>query len=155
MHNKIFKTEKPANRVIGKSIDFFDNIRILVVDDEFSIRKALSWVFENMGFDATVASSGFEALDKFLIKPFDIVLTDLNMKGIDGFSLVKKIKDRSPDTPIILLTGEHPYSVKKRAKNSMVDFILFKPFQVEEVENTVLRLLEIEKGEVKTKIAFQ
>lgn len=117
------------------------DIHILIVDDESCIREILSWALRHMGFQVSVASNGFEALGMFMQGSFDLVLTDLNMPGMDGWLLAHKIKKSSPDTVVVLLTGEEPAMVREKLPGSWVDFVLFKPFRLEEIENAVRRLL--------------
>ena len=155
MHYKSLDTKVSNGRDIGKPSEHAEDKKILLVDDEICILKTLSFFFENAGFKTTIASNGFDALNKFLRKPFDIVITDLNMKGMDGFSLIKKIKDRSPDTPVILITGESPNSVKKKEKNSKVDFILYKPFKVDAIEKLISNILEKDQKRSNLDIIYQ
>ncbi len=79
--------------------------KILIVDDSKDIRDILSKVISLMGFEAAVASNGNEALNLFLTNSFDLVLTDLEMPDIDGWTLALHIKDKSPNTPVVLITG--------------------------------------------------
>lgn len=142
MPDKRYEAEISVHKGVLEPAEHSDAQRILLVDDEQCILTTVSCIFEGMGYDTDVAGNGFEALNMFLRKPFDLVVTDLNMKGMDGLSLINKIKQRSPLTPVILLTGEEPVTVKKKAKNSKVDLILFKPFKIEDIENAVLGVLD-------------
>jgi len=74
--------------------------RILIVDDAKTIRNILSKMLSFMGFEVAVASSGNEGLNLFLKNSFDLVLTDLQMPGIDGWTLAFNIKEESPNTPV-------------------------------------------------------
>ena len=94
-----------------------------------------------MGYEADVASSGHEGLDLFLKHPFDLVVTDLNMPGIDGWTLAHCIKEHSPQTPVILITGETRAHVLNRITKSCVDCALFKPFKLKDIEQTVRSIL--------------
>lgn len=75
--------------------------RILIIDDDDDekLLNLLSSMITMMGFEVDTAGSGDEAINQFMKKPFDIVLTDLNMPGMDGWSLARYIKDLSPETP--------------------------------------------------------
>jgi len=123
-----------------------DKYRVLIVDDEMCILKTLSWIFETMEFETTLAGNGFDAFNKFLGEPFDLVITDLNMKGMDGFELIRKIKQRSPATPAVLITGEEPGFLKKREEENEADLIIFKPFKMKEIEDAVIKMMNIKKG---------
>ncbi|UCG66380.1 MAG: response regulator [Deltaproteobacteria bacterium] len=123
--------------------------KILIVDDEKAIRDILSNTLVCWGYQVAVASSGIEALNLFLRRSFDLVLTDLNMPGIDGWTLAIHVKDKSPNTPVGLMTAQDKEGVMKKLEGSCVDFALFKPFTLEDIEETVATILgnrALEKG---------
>ena len=115
--------------------------RILVVDDDDNCRNVFSSMISLMGFEAVVAGSADEALNQFLGNGFDIVLTDMNMPGTDGLTLARRIKDKSPETPVILVTGEERESTLRMIEDSSVDLALFKPLILKELQETVQRVL--------------
>ena len=121
--------------------------KILIVDDSKDIRDILSKVLSLMGFEAAVASNGNEALNLFLTNSFDLVLTDLEMPDLDGWTLALHIKDKSPNTPVVLITGSEKEAVMERLKGSCIDSILFKPFMLEDIEKTVQIMLDERLGE--------
>jgi CheY-like chemotaxis protein len=116
--------------------------KILIVDDSKDIRDILSKVLSLMGFEAAVASNGNEALNLFLTNSFDLVLTDLEMPDLDGWTLALHIKDKSPNTPVVLITGSEKEAVMERLEGSSIDSILFKPFMLEDIQKTVQTLLD-------------
>ena len=116
--------------------------KILIVDDSKDIRDILSKVISLMGFEAAVASNGNEALNLFLTNSFDLVLTDLEMPDIDGWTLALHIKDKSPNTPVVLITGSEKEAVMERLEGSSIDSILFKPFMLEDIQKTVQIMLD-------------
>ena len=116
--------------------------RILIVDDAKTIRNILSKMLSFMGFEVAVASSGNEGLNLFLKNSFDLVLTDLQMPGIDGWTLALHIKDESPDTPIVLVTGSERKAVMEKLKGSCVDSVVFKPFTLEDIQQAVQEMLD-------------
>ena len=111
--------------------------RILIVDDSKYIRSNLLQIFSLMGFEAIVAGSGSEALDQFYSVTFDLVITDLEMPGMDGWTLSSQIKELSPDTPIVLITGSEKSDLIERLETSNVDLVLFKPFSLKDIQDTV------------------
>ncbi len=115
--------------------------RILVVDDTKAIRDVLSKILAFMGYEVVVASSGNEGLNRFLKSSFELVLTDFNMPGIDGCTLALRIKDKSPNTPVVLITGSEEEIVMERLKGCRVDCVMFKPFQLEDIEEMVQRMI--------------
>lgn len=115
--------------------------KILIVDDSEAIRSHLSEIFTFMGFEVDVAGSGHEALDQFFSDSFDLVVTDLEMPEMDGWALASHIKELSPDTPIVLITGSEKSTVMERLETSNADSALFKPFSLEEIKNAVHKAL--------------
>ncbi len=116
--------------------------KILIVDDSKDIRDILSKMLSLMGFEAAVASNGNEALNLFLTDSFDLVLTDLEMPDLDGWTLALHIKDKSPNTPVVMMTGSEKEAVMERLKGSCIDSILFKPFMLEDIQKTVQIMLD-------------
>jgi CheY-like chemotaxis protein len=123
--------------------------RILVVEDHKSIRDILSVILRSMGFEVALAKNGLEALTVFIESSFDVVLTDLQMPIMDGSRLAHLIKEMSPETPIILLTGADMETVKEKAESGTVDSVMFKPFQIDDLQDAVqgaLALRDAEQG---------
>jgi two-component system cell cycle sensor histidine kinase/response regulator CckA len=116
--------------------------KILVVDDAKAIRVTLSKILSFMGFEVAVASSGHEGLDLFLKSSFDLVLADLQMPDMDGWTLALHIKDESSDTPIVLVTGEEKGRVMEKLEDSCVDSVVFKPFTLEDIQEAVQEMLD-------------
>jgi len=79
--------------------------RILIVDDEESIRSILSRYLAMKGYHVTTASDGMSAIDQLKEEPYDLVLTDLKMPNLDGRELLKLMSDQFPDIPKIVLSG--------------------------------------------------
>ena len=111
--------------------------KILIVDDEKAIRDVLSDMLSFLGYEVTVASRGREGLSLFLNNSFGLVFTDMHMPGMDGWTLAHHIKDKSPDTPVVLITGSEKETVMKRFKGSFVDTVIFKPLSLEDIQKTV------------------
>jgi len=134
--NKGSRTTLPLCRQVNIKMQ-----RVLVVDDDEVIRDILSTMLMTIGFGVDVASRGDEGLKLFRKNLFDLVVTDLKMPGMDGWTLSYYIKDEAPDTPVILITGLTWEHVKGKLKNSCVDSVMFKPFGFTELKSTVQGLL--------------
>jgi two-component system capsular synthesis sensor histidine kinase RcsC len=115
--------------------------RILIVDDAKATRDALSNIFSVMGFKVDVASNGNEGLNLFSKNSFDLVITDLQMPGMDGWNVAFRIKDKSPNTPVVLITGSEKEAVMEKLKGGCVDSVLFKPFRLEDIQEMVQKML--------------
>ncbi|MDM8550989.1 response regulator [Desulfobacterales bacterium HSG2] len=101
--------------------------RILVVEAEEAIRDLLSYRISTMGYNATFACNGKEGLECFQKGAYNLVISDLTMNAMDGLTMARLIKQKSPDTPIILMTGWSREEVLPKLKENAVDFTIFKP----------------------------
>lgn len=104
--------------------------KILVVDDDDLLLDAVSEMIMRLGYKVISANNGDEGLDLFLKRKCDIVLTDFDMPGLDGISLAFHIKEMSPATVVILMTGHDKESIMGPISESVVDLTLFKPFEL-------------------------
>lgn len=119
--------------------------KILIVDDEPDIGKALSFLLKKEDYVVTSVTSGEDALDKLKEESFDIVLTDLKMGKVDGMAVLEKTKEMSPDTAVIMMTAfASVESAIEAMKKGAADYIV-KPFLNEEIRLTVKKVLEQKK----------
>ena len=79
--------------------------RILVVDDDDSLRRLLKAVLERAGHEVTTAGDGFEAIRLVDAQPFDLVITDLIMPEMEGIQMIGQLRRLAPDTKIIAMSG--------------------------------------------------
>jgi len=120
---------------------------ILLVDDEEDIREVLSIALMDLGYEVSLAENGQKALELFEKTPFEIVLTDIKMPGMDGIELLKRIKKNFPETEIIMITGHGDMDLAIESfRNEAVEFIT-KPVDV--------RVLEIAINRAKEKIELK
>jgi putative nucleotidyltransferase with HDIG domain len=119
------------------------NDRILIVDDEETIREIVSSMLGGAHFQTRQAASGIEALSILESgDQFDLVLSDLMMAEMDGIALLERAKERYPDMPIVMVTAVHDIQVALQAlRNGAYDYLL-KPFEREQLLATVRRALE-------------
>ncbi len=103
--------------------------RVLVVDDEDSLRDVLRLYLVDEGYDVTDAATFDEALEKFRETRFDTVLSDIRMPDRDGITLLQHLREADGKTPVILMTGSPDLEIAVQAvKHGAYDFLL-KPFQ--------------------------
>jgi len=115
--------------------------RILVVDDEVKMRRLLEMSLKNMGHETVQAADGAEALARFEEAPFDLVLTDLKMPRMDGIQLLRTLRERGEEVPVIVLTAFGTIETAVEAmKLGAADYII-RPFEIETVELAVTRAL--------------
>src|SRR5437762_4521496 len=105
--------------------------RILIVDDEPGIRQSLKGVFEDEGFQTEAVSSGEECLKKIEHSQYDLVLLDIWLPGIDGIETLRKLKEKSPRTHVIVISGHATIATAVTAtKLGAYDFVE-KPLSLE------------------------
>jgi len=122
-------------------------IHVLVVDDELSMREFLAILLDREGYTVDQAASAEEALICLERKTYDLVISDVKMPGLDGITLLGRIKEMTPDTAVLLMTA---FSTAEQAVEAMklgaYDYIA-KPFKVEEVK--ILARNALEKRDLK------
>jgi signal transduction histidine kinase/CheY-like chemotaxis protein len=120
-------------------------LRILCVDDEPAVLDVLRIMFRNNGHRVDIAGEGEDALKVFrdaaaAREPFDVVVSDMAMPRMDGRQLAKLIKQGSPDTPVIMLTGWGDIMKVEEIQPENIDAVLGKPPEPKELFETVRRL---------------
>jgi len=116
--------------------------KILVVDDEKSLREVLSIMLKRAGYSVTEASDGDEAIGHVNKEIYDLVITDLRMPKADGMDVLKAVKSSSPDTVVLVITAfATSDSAVEAMKQGAYDY-LTKPFQVDEVQLIIRNALE-------------
>jgi signal transduction histidine kinase len=123
-----------APRVAGKSL------RVLIVEDEDSIRRFLAAGLVRLGHQARLTSNAEEAMAAFAEQPFDVVLTDLGLPGISGEEVARRITERAPGVPVILLTGWADQIKADKKLVPGVKCILGKPITLSALANTLAAL---------------
>ena len=126
--------------------------RILVVDDEEPIREIVASMLGTAGYACKQAGSGMEALAVLNSgEEFELMLSDLMMADLDGIGLLERTKEKYPDMPVVMVTAVHDISVALAAiRNGAYDYLL-KPFEREQLLNTVSRALENRRLKVENR----
>jgi excisionase family DNA binding protein len=107
--------------------------RILVVDDESSIRDLLTKTLSLSDYDVDTAPDGTAALERLRLYPYDLLIVDLKMPGIDGLTVIREAKRLKADIPVIVITGFSTEYAAIEALNLGVTSYLTKPFRVPQV----------------------
>jgi two-component system response regulator PilR (NtrC family) len=116
--------------------------KILVVDDEQSLREVLSIMLKRAGYAVTSVADGEDAIEQIQKEIFDLVITDLRMPKVDGMEVLKAVKSTSPETVVLLITAfATADSAVEAMKQGAYDY-LTKPFQVDEVQLIIRNALE-------------
>jgi excisionase family DNA binding protein len=115
--------------------------RILVVDDEANIRDLLAKTLALAEYDVDLAPDGRAALDRLRLFPYDLLITDLRMPGVDGLTVIKEARRLKADIPVIIITGFSSEASAIEAVNLGVSGYLTKPFRVPRVLSVAARSL--------------
>jgi excisionase family DNA binding protein len=107
--------------------------RVLVVDDEATIRDLLSKTLALAEYDVDLAPDGRTALERLRVIPYDLLITDLKMPGVDGLAVIREARRLKADIPVIIITGFSTEASAIEAVNLGVSGYLTKPFRVPRV----------------------
>lgn len=138
----IFTIELPAVKVQDEHkstdniLEFKNNgkkAKILIIEDEEMVRDVISKIVSKEGHEVTIAKDGEEGIRLFKEKRFDIVLTDLGMPGLSGWDVCKIIKNIDPKITIGMITGWGMELNQDRLRDYGVDFLISKPFDIENI----------------------
>lgn len=132
-------------------------VRILLIDDDSSIRNMLSIVLGKAGYTVLGVDDGFLALDKLKQESFDLVISDIKMPGISGIELLEKIKSINADIPVIMITAYASTDDAVEAMKLGAEDYVTKPFNIDELKIIIQKSIykkgiEKENVELKTKL---
>jgi excisionase family DNA binding protein len=127
-------TDKPQGSRDGRP-------RVLVADDESSIRELLSKTLALAEYEVETAPDGRAALDRLRLGRYDLLIADLKMPGLDGLTLIREARRFKADLPVIIITGFSTESSAIEAVNLGVSGYLTKPFRVPQVLAAAARAL--------------
>jgi len=115
--------------------------QLLIVDDQQGIRLLLNEVFKREGYTTFLAANGIEALDiTERVKP-DGVLLDMKIPGMDGIEILKRIKTRTPEVPVLMMTAYGELDLIKEAMDLGASHYFTKPFDIYELRDAVNEML--------------
>jgi signal transduction histidine kinase/ActR/RegA family two-component response regulator len=120
--------------------------RILVVDDDAMMRSVLTDILIQSGCHVDEVGSGREGIDLFNQDEYDMVLTDLGLDDMSGWEVAQKVKEHSPDTPVVLITGWGMQLSEDENRNRGVDFVVSKPFKLEELRGVINSAMSLREG---------
>jgi DNA-binding response OmpR family regulator len=102
-----------------------------VVDDEPAIRALVAKIVQRAGLEVDTARDGADAIDKLAAAPFDVIVLDLMMPNIDGFGLIRHIKENGQMRPAVIVISAGDTATLRQLDPSMVHSILRKPFDID------------------------
>ncbi len=128
--------------------------RILLVDDDETIRDTVSSALQHAGYVCRAVQSGQDAVLALQSDEYALLLSDLAMEGMDGFTLLERVRQRYPNMPVVMVTANHDISVALSAIRSGAYDYLPKPFQRDQLLATVHRALENRRLKIEN-LAYQ
>jgi two-component system response regulator VicR len=115
--------------------------KILIVDDEPLIRDALAFKLTKDGYEVETAEDGEKAIQKIEAQEYDIIISDVMMPFISGFELVKILKERGTNAPVLMLTSLNSETAVLKAFDLGADDFMTKPFSPNELSMRIKKLL--------------
>jgi signal transduction histidine kinase/ActR/RegA family two-component response regulator len=143
LHLPIGFGEKALEEEVLKPAKEGKPARILVIDDEDSVRDILFKILTAKGHQVVMASDGEEGIERFKNDTFDLVFTDLGMPRISGWEVGKTIKEMNPKVPIVMITGWGMELNREKMNESGIDLIVSKPFQFDQVIELVSEAMDL------------
>ena len=125
---------------VNEVFDEVQALKILVVDDEASVRETLAEMLMAVAHKVELAESGQQAIDKLRSGNFDLVFTDLAMPEMDGWETAREIRRHWPDIRIVMVTGYGPTTAPPPGEEGLIDGIIGKPFDFTQVGSTLTAL---------------
>lgn len=129
------------NEILADQRPAAGNATVLVVDDEVGPRESLRLIL-TPSYRVVLAKDGEEALERFEADPPDMIISDIRMPRLGGIELLKKVKERSPETPFILLTGYGTLETAQEAVRTGAFDYISKPYNVEDIRKVVAKAFE-------------
>jgi DNA-binding NtrC family response regulator len=117
---------------------------VLVIDDNADLAENIAEILEDCGVDVHLAADAKQALDCFDARKWSLVVTDVRMPGVDGLELLSLIKERSPGTPVLVMTGFADRDTIARAHHSGALAVVHKPLDLDAFLELVERIAEAE-----------
>jgi CheY-like chemotaxis protein len=119
--------------------------RILIIDDDLNVRDVLQHLLASFGYECQIAGDGVSGLGHFDKGAWDLVLLDIAMPAMSGWTVVETIRRRTPTQPIVFITGMQGPAVMRRAREWRLP-VLLKPFRFEALERVVSMALQPKFG---------
>ena len=124
-------------------------MRVLIVEDEKDLALQLKTILEDEKYTVSTVFDGNSALDKILAEDFDLIILDIMLPGIDGFKILKFMRDEEINTPVLVLTAKDEDEDKVKGLDLGADDYLTKPFSQIELLARIRAILRRTGGEVK------
>ena len=124
-----------------------DLVKILIVEDDLRLGDTLKELLKDKGYDPELVDNGRDGYDYAVSGYYDVIILDVMLPGMNGYEIVKKIRQEKINTPVLMLTAKDEWSDKVKGLDSGADDYLTKPFNSEELFARI-RALSRRTGEV-------
>jgi signal transduction histidine kinase/CheY-like chemotaxis protein len=132
--------EDMQNGSSSDSLNAKGKAKILLVDDDPNVNEVLELMLSQIGYEVTAVTHGQEAITLFMQGYYDLVITDLGMPDVSGWDVAEAVKQKSPETPVVLITG---WGVQvDSAQRDKVDGVIAKPFSRQTLSDEMVRLIK-------------
>jgi DNA-binding response OmpR family regulator len=129
-------------------------VKILLVDDNLSLLDQIGEILTNQRYIVETVSNGEEALDKLCENPFDLIILDIMMPKMDGFTALREMRQIKIDAPVLMLTAKGDSTDKVKGLDLGADDYLNKPFSMDELLARVRALLRRSAGQCQSVLKF-
>ena len=127
-------------------------VRLMIVEDDTSLATGLMRALANEGYEVTAAASGEEALERMRSEPFDLLVLDIGLPGIDGFELLRRLRAGGYALPVLILTARDAVDDRVRGLDLGADDYMPKPFALPELAARVRALGRRGRGQIGPRI---
>lgn len=128
--------------MIKKLKQIAKEMRLLYVDDNYELCETYTEFFKEIFEEVDCACNGYDGLQLFREQKYDLVITDINMPRMNGFSLIKEIRKIKPDQPIIVISAYSEIAYLSKINTCHVDYFLVKPIETKDLMEKVYACLE-------------
>lgn len=129
-----------------KVVENNSTAHILIVEDDEEMRSLLKELLEEEGFETACASNGSDALREIVKRPFDLIVTDIEMPGLTGLDILPEMKKRRPDASIIVMTSFANEEVHRRSLEKGASGYLEKPIHSKKLKALIHEILSTKRG---------
>jgi len=144
---------QPANQAnMGARPGAMPAVRLMIVEDDTSLATGLMRALANEGYEVTAAASGEEALERVRSEPYDLLVLDIGLPGIDGFEVLRRLRAGGYALPVLILTARDAVDDRVRGLDLGADDYMPKPFALPELAARVRALGRRGRGQVGPRI---
>jgi DNA-binding NtrC family response regulator len=114
-------------------VEEMEKIQVLIIDDDRSIAAALKIILEDNGYEAVVAMNAHQGIEQASLRQFDLIITDVQLPDLSGLDVLKILRKKTPDMPVIIITAQSTPEVVTQAMARGAFQLLPKPFLPSEI----------------------